>query len=77
MGGKAGGRMTQKTSPHAFADAGGQRIIEPLGKIDEQKFTVWRDELQSRTRGTRLATLCNSLAPADALAFLLHIRGRW
>jgi hypothetical protein len=69
--------MTQKTYPHAFADAGGWNKIEPLRKIDRQKSTVWLDELQKRSRCTRLAPFCNSLPPADALAFLLHIRGDW
>lgn len=69
--------MTQKTSPQRVRTSGGRNIIEPLGKIDNQKCTAWRDELQTRTRGTRLASICNSLSPADAFAFLLHVRGGW
>ena len=68
--------MTQITSPQAGATAAGQENIGTLERTDEMKCTPWHDELQLRTRGTRLHSYCRLLEPADAFALLLHVRGQ-
>ncbi len=68
--------MTQITSPQAGATAAGQENIGTLERTDRMKCTSWHDELQIRTRGTRLYVISRSLETADAFALLLHVRGR-
>ena len=68
--------MTQITSPQAVAPAAGQKNIGTLERTDEMECTPWHDELQLRTRGTRLHCYCQLLGPAEAFALLLHVRGR-
>ena len=63
-------------SPHATGIAGGPENIGILERTDSMKCTPWHDELQLRTRGTRLYCYCGLLEPADAFALLLHVRGQ-
>ena len=67
--------MTPIKSPHATGIAGGQENIGTLERTDDMQCTPWLDELQLRTRGTRLHCYCRLLEPADAFALLLHVRG--
>ena len=67
--------MNQEKTPMVVPATKGVVFIGPYQKTDNAKCNAWRDELQSRTRGTRFAVICKTLAPADQLAFLLHVRG--
>lgn len=67
--------MSQEKTPMVVPATKGVVFIGPFQKTDSAQCNAWRDELQIRTRGTRFAVICNSLAPADQLAFLFHVRG--
>jgi hypothetical protein len=68
--------MTQITSPHAVAAAGGRENIGTRESTDTAQFTFWRAELQTRTRGTHYHNFAPMLQSGDAMALLLWINPR-
>ena len=65
--------MTPRKSAHVVSAAERLRIIGTVERTDSAKFTAWRDELQSRTRGTYLHHVASRLPVGAAYGLLLWL----